>query len=183
MRSVLISGACAAFLSVSPVYSGETDQALRFAIAETAETHTQEAHEHGKAELLIAWNTKELSLEFRSPIFNLTGSMSKMHDHEFVEERIKQLTNLESLLVFNQEAGCNLQEVSTQEREAHEEEHRDLTLNAKYSCEDFASLKSINAAKMFSVFPALEKIEASWISPVMQSSGVLSTSKFEVNLN
>lgn len=83
------------------------------------------AHEHGAAELTIAWTGNDAAIDLQTPAFNTLGfEYTPQSDEEkaLLEESVAALEAGE-LLLFNADAGCTI--VSANVQTAFEEAHSD----------------------------------------------------------
>nr|VFJ94970.1 MAG: Protein of unknown function (DUF2796) [Candidatus Kentron sp. LFY] len=75
---------------------------------------TEPAHRHGVADLDIVFSGKEIAIELHSPANNILGfeHAPKTHaERERLTESLSRLKQADSLLVFPEPAGCNLESV------------------------------------------------------------------------
>ena len=133
------------------------------------------AHEHGTAELSIAWTDGDMVVELVSPAFNIFGfeyEPSTDEDQAVVETQTENLT-APGVIAFNAEAGCELAaDVATDT--AFEGSHSEVTATWQFECSAPDDIKELDATALFSQFPNLEDVDAQWVSPTTQSAGELS---------
>ncbi len=135
------------------------------------------AHEHGAAELTVAWSGSDMVIDLVSPTHNIFGfeyEPTTDGDLAVVADRTDALT-APGVLAINPEAGCTLTEDATTELE-YEGSHAELTATWLLVCEDPAEIRQIDAAGLFAEFPNLNDVDAQWASESGQSSAELSPS-------
>ncbi len=132
------------------------------------------AHEHGAAELAVAWSDSDVLVDLVSPTYNLFGfehEPSTDEEREVVEDRTAVLSTPDVIMI-NDEAGCEL--VGDVETELeYEGSHAEMIASWLYSCEQPDKIQQIDAAGLFAEFPNLEDLDAQWVSPSGQSAAEL----------
>lgn len=135
------------------------------------------AHEHGVAELSVAWSEGEVIVDLVSPSHNIFGfehEPSTEEERALVADRTGVLSE-PGVIVINSEAGCVLADEVVTEVE-FEGSHAELTASWLFSCEHPDEIKRLDVAALFVEFPNLEDIDAQWASPSGQSAAELSPS-------
>lgn len=135
------------------------------------------AHEHGVAELSVAWSEGEMVVDLISPTYNIFGfeyEPTTDEDMALVADRTEALS-APGVLSINAEAGCTLADEITTDLE-YEGNHAELTASWLFVCESPDEIKELDAAALFAEFPNLEDIDAQWASDSGQSSAELSPS-------
>ena len=96
-----------------------------------------DAHVHGKAELNIVFESRELLMELESPSFNLVGfehEPKSLDQHKLVENTIESLKDFRRIASISPEADCKLIDTSISttmkglgdgHKEHHEDEHHE----------------------------------------------------------
>ncbi|MCP5098889.1 MAG: DUF2796 domain-containing protein [Chloroflexi bacterium] len=161
----------------------ESDEAFR----------DHDAHEHGAAELMIAWSGNELAIDLQTPAYNVLGfEYAPASDAEkaLLEERV-EILEAGTLLQFSPDANCTLIAASVEteldeehedthedkeaEHEEHEDDevHSDIAASYNVQCEQPDKLESLDVSKLFSQFPNFEDLRAQWISDTAQSAKAL----------
>jgi hypothetical protein len=154
-----------------------------------------EAHEHGAAELMIAWSGNDLTIDLETPAYNVLGfeyTPTTEAEQTLLAESVAALETGE-LLQFSPEANCILTSATVDTelaKEAHEEEHSDdhedehkaeaethSDINVSYNiqCQHPDKLESLDVSKLFARFPNFEDLRAQWVSDVEQSAKNLTT--------
>ena len=87
------------------------------------------AHEHGAAELMIAWSGNELAIDLQTPAYNVLGfeyAPTSDEEQALLEDSVAILETGE-ILQFNADANCTLLSASVETEMAEEkhEEHED----------------------------------------------------------
>jgi len=135
------------------------------------------AHEHGVAELSVAWSDNVVIVDLITPTHNVFGfehEPSTDEEHSVVNDSTKALGEPD-IIVFNPEAGCTLTEQV--ETELHfEASHSELTVSWYYDCDQPEDIKQLDIGPLFSRFANLEQIAAQWVSDNNQSASELSPS-------
>lgn len=135
------------------------------------------SHEHGVAELSVAWSEGDVVVDLISPTYNIFGFE---HEPSTAEERALVAESTEFLsqagvIVFNQEAGCELVDEVATELE-FEGGHAELGAFWLFSCEQPDEIRELDVAAIFTGFPNLQVIDAQWASDSGQSAAELSPS-------
>lgn len=151
-----------------------------------------EAHEHGAAELMIAWSGNELAIDLQSPAYNVLGfeyTPSTDAEKTLLDESISTLEGGE-FLQFSPDASCTIvsaavetelteeahegEEVSeAHEGEEDEETHSDIDVTYNIQCEQPDNLDSLDVSMLFAQFPNFEDLRVQWISDAEQSAASL----------
>ena len=146
-----------------------------------------DAHVHGRAELNIVFESRELLMELESPSFNLVGfehEPKSLDQHKLVENTIESLKDFRQIASISPEADCKLIDASIsttmkglgdRRKEHHEDEHHEdehqhsakeihSEFSATYSlrCDKPENLKSIQL-EIFSTFELMEEIAVQMI--------------------
>lgn len=141
------------------------------------------AHEHGAAELSVAWIDAEVSIDLISPTFNVFGfeyEPTSDEDLAIEADRTEALTAA-GIITVNDEAGCTL--VDPVETEVEREgSHSEISVSWLYSCANPDAIESVDASGLFEEFPNLEDVDAQWVSDADQSSAELSPSSTTLTL-
>lgn len=141
------------------------------------------AHEHGVAELSVAWSDDEVIVDLISPAQNIFGfeyEPSTDEEEALVADRTEALSEL-GLVVINEEAGCDLADDVVTEVE-FEGSHAELTASWLFSCEQPDEISQLDVTALFTEFPGIEDIDAEWASPSGQSAVELSPSATVLDL-
>lgn len=141
------------------------------------------AHEHGVAELSVAWSDGVLIVDLISPTFNIFGfekEPSTDEERSLVTDRTDALTQ-PGVITLNAEAGCELADDVSTEVE-FEGSHAELTASWMFNCDSLDEIGQLDAAMLFAEFPNLEDIDAQWASPVGQSAAELSPASTVLSL-
>lgn len=153
---------------------------------EADEEHREHgAHEHGAAELMIAWSGNELAIDLETPAYNVFGfEYAPKTDAEkaLVDESVAAL-EAGDLLQFSPDANCTLtsakietklaEEAHEEEEEGHEAEeetHSDIDVSYNIQCQHPDKLESLDVSKLFDQFPNFESLRAQWVSDTAQSA-------------
>lgn len=159
-----------------------------------------EAHVHGLASLMLAFEADIMEIQFESPAANLVGfeyKASTTDEIRLVEQAEALLGAPQTLFSFSGSA-CSLLEKTMDlssvinddhheeghhdeghddhagdHEDQHHQSHGEITANYRFSCEDSAKLRSVSI-DLFEAFAGLEKINAMWVTEVQQGSENLS---------
>ncbi len=135
------------------------------------------AHEHGVAELAVAWSEGEMVIDLISPTQNIFGFEYEAvtdEDLALAADRTEALSQ-PGIIAINAEAGCVLTDDAIIELE-YEGSHAELTASWLLSCENPDEIAQLDTAALFAEFPNLEDIDAQWASATGQSAAELSPS-------
>lgn len=135
------------------------------------------AHEHGVAELFVAWSGADLIVDLVSPAFNIVGFENEPTTDEelaVVADRTEALTT-PGIISINDAAGCALVGDVATETE-FEGSHAEITASWSFACDNPDGIEQLEAAELFAEFPNLEDIDAQWASDTGQSSAELTPS-------
>lgn len=133
------------------------------------------SHEHGSAELSVAWSEREVFVDLISPTHNIFGfehEPSSDEERSLVAERTDALST-PGVIIINEEAGCELADDVATEVEI-EGSHGELTASWLFVCDHPDDIRHLDIAGLFAEFPNLEDIDAQWASPTGQSAAELS---------
>ena len=154
---------------------------------EAHEQRGHEAHQHGHADLAIAWSGTDMSIELQTPAYNILGFEyvpSTAAEKELLARSITILET-EALMVLTPEADCAIvfANVETDLIErwhdvegAHEEEgkgHSEFEASYTLQCKKPEKLIAIDASRLFEAFPNFVAIQVQWISDRRQSAKTL----------
>ncbi len=141
------------------------------------------AHEHGVAELSLAWSDAEVVIDLISPTYNIFGfeqEASTDEERALVADRTEALTQ-PGVIALNEEAGCELVGDASTELE-YEGSHAEITASWLFDCENLDEIQQLDLTALFAEFPNLEDVDAQWASPSGQSAGELSPSSTVLSL-
>ena len=141
------------------------------------------AHEHGTADLSVAWIDAEVAINLISPTFNVFGFEyvpTTDEDLAFETDRTEALSAA-GVITINDEAGCMLADPveTTVERDGS---HSEITVSWRFVCDDPDRVEELDASQLFAEFPNFEDIDAQWISESDQSAAELSPSATTLSL-
>ncbi|MCP4358349.1 MAG: DUF2796 domain-containing protein [Chloroflexi bacterium] len=152
-----------------------------------------EAHEHGAAELMIAWSGNDLAVDLETPTYNVLGfeyAPTIEAEQTLLAESVAALETGE-ILQFSPDANCTLTSATVEtelaeeihEEDAHEEgetghedeeeTHSDIDVAYNIQCEHPDKLESLDLSKLFAQFPNFEDLRAQWVSDATQSAKTL----------
>ncbi|MGI9612979.1 MAG: ZrgA family zinc uptake protein [Acidimicrobiales bacterium] len=140
------------------------------------------AHEHGAAELSLAWSDGDMVIDLVSPTYNIFGfeyEATSEEDLAIVADQTEALTE-PGVLVINAEAGCTTDDVMTDTE--YEGSHAEITASWTMTCENPDEIKQLDATALFAGFPNLEDVDAQWASDSGQSAAELSPATTVVDL-
>ena len=141
------------------------------------------AHEHGTAELSVAWIGAEVAVDLISPTFNVFGfeyEPTTDEDLAIEADRTEAIT-ASGMVSINDEAGCALSGRAGTETE-REGSHSEISVSWLYVCDDPDEIDEVDLSELFTTFPSFEEIDAQWISESEQSSAALSPSSPTLSL-
>lgn len=169
------------------------------AVGEESEEHADEevrdleAHEHGAAELTLAWSGSEVAIELRTPAHNVVGfehAPESEEEQALLAESLQALEEEELFRILPEGAGCELtgaevhsgvgeaEEHADEEAEhegegaGHEEEETHSEIDVEYTllCADAAAIEALDMSELFARFPNFEEVRAQWVSDTQQSA-------------
>lgn len=145
-----------------------------------------DAHEHGAAELTIAWSGNRLAVDLDSPAFNVLGfEYAPSSDAEIaLADESVQFLEAGTFLQFTPAAECVLisADIETEfseeehEEEEHDEEeatHSDIEAAYAIECQQPDELTELDMSGLFDQFPNFEDLQVQWISDTQQSADTL----------
>ena len=133
------------------------------------------AHEHGSADLSVAWIETDIVVDLISPTQNVFGFEYEPETDEDIalaDERTEALAAL-SLVTFNDDAGCELTEPAATTIE-QEGSHSEITVSWEFSCANPADVLAFDLTDLFSEFPGFELLDVEWVTATTQSSTEMS---------
>lgn len=155
---------------------------------EDGDHRDHEAHEHGAAELMIAWSGNELAIDLETPAYNVLGfeyAPTTEAEQTLLAESMAALEAGE-LLQFSPDANCVLasatietelaedaHEAEEAGHEAEEETHSDIDASYTIQCQNPDELGSLDISRLFAQFPNFENLRVQWVSDVAQSAKTL----------
>ena len=148
-------------------------------------------HVHGEAELKAALDNDQLLLEFRSPAMNLVGFEHPPRDHR-QQAALEQArftfpgTACRSIKVQIERPYANSRHThdgrdNPQHEHEHEhdieehQQHTEFTARYLFLCRQPEKLTGI-VTDLFSVFPGIRRIQASWVLPGSQGAATMTPS-------
>lgn len=135
------------------------------------------AHEHGAAELTVAWAGGDMVIDLISPTFNIFGfeyEATSDEDLAIVADRLDAVS-APDVIVVNEEAGCSLADDVATDLE-YEGSHAELTVSWILVCANPDDIDEVDAAGLFAALPNLQDLDVEWASDAGQSSAELSPS-------
>ncbi|MCP3974046.1 MAG: DUF2796 domain-containing protein [bacterium] len=135
------------------------------------------AHEHGAAEMTVAWIEADVAIDLISPTFNIFGfeyEPATDEDLAVAADRTEALST-PGIIAINAEAGCALADPVATELE-YEGSHSEMTASWLFVCEDPDEIRELDTSRLFAEFPSFQDIDAQWISASDQSAAELSPS-------
>ena len=135
------------------------------------------AHEHGAAEMSVAWIGADVSIDLISPTFNVFGfeyEPTTDEDIAIEADRTEALT-ADGIIALDDAAGCTLADPVETEVE-REGSHAEITVSWQFSCDDPDAIEQLDASGLFAEFPNLEDVDAQWVSDSDQSAAELTPS-------
>lgn len=156
--------------------------AAQSAPAPVATSERLGAHQHGAASLAVTVQGTELTISFDAPLSSLGAPESPQSD----EDRAKIDALKESLLDWNRlvvvegAERCDLYSRSSSTRIAND--HGDIQTEYAFQCLDSGSFRSVRFTG-FQTYPALEAVDAVFVSDMGQSAGELTPSNPILALN
>ena len=135
------------------------------------------AHEHGTAEMSVAWIGSEVAIDLVSPNFNVFGfeyEPTSDEDLAIESDRLDALT-APGVIAFTDDAACALADPASTEIE-REGSHSEITVSWLFDCENADRIGEVDVSALFDEFAAFEDVDVQWISDSQQSSAELSPS-------
>jgi uncharacterized glyoxalase superfamily protein PhnB len=153
--------------------------------AEKEQRH-HDAHEHGAAELNLAWEGNTVTVEFESPAVNIVGFEHQPRNDaqkQSVQDALATLRNADKLFAFTPAAGCRGQatEVETDLSKPQASEHSEFRANYRYTCEKPEALTSVDIL-LFKLFPKTHKLRAQVVSATGQTATELGPKQTRLSL-
>ena len=129
------------------------------------------AHEHGVADLSVAWIGSDITVLLVSPTQNVFGFEYEAETDEDIAIVAEQteVISAAGMVAVNETAGCELVEPSTSELE-QDGSHADITVSWTFSCATPDEVSNLDLSALFAAFPGFEDIDAEWISDTSQSA-------------
>ncbi len=145
-------------------------------------TWAESAHQHGVADLNIAWSGQEVVIELHSPADNILGfehqPKTDAQQRQLVTS-LSQLKQSDTLFGFPNAANCVLKTATidnpfamtnSTELEHHDEEHSDISASYLYQCQQSQQFTSLDVQGLFKHFPRVETLKVQWVSEQGQSA-------------
>ena len=141
------------------------------------------AHEHGTAEMSVAWIDAEVTIELISPTINVFGFEYEPTTEEDLAVEADRTESLSApgIMAINAEAGCALTDPVETEVE-REGSHSEITVSWRFECGDADAVRELDTSELFAQFPSFEDIDVQWISESEQSAAELSPSATTLSL-
>ena len=141
----------------------------------TAETRHAEAHVHGINHVQIILNGSTLQVTYEFPVAQLNEHKHDEHKHDEhkhdehkhdeLAERLKEITNIATLVAIPDSAKCrqtriehDLRAVSSTGSDDGHTNHQDAILETVLECQNPSALNSVDFSPAFSRFEDVEKI-------------------------
>lgn len=176
-----------------------------------AQTNNREhdAHQHGHAELKLAWSGNQLLVELDTPAINLVGFEHPAideHDQHKLAQVIQQLKQARQLFTPDATADCELESVNIESslldqkpqhkeneiNEGHDDHeishnhsapgHADFEVSIEYDCGSPELLNHVETSGFFKAFSGLEELDVEWISDNNQGAVELDASNSRIKL-
>jgi hypothetical protein len=142
------------------------------------------AHEHGIADLTIAWSGNELAIDLQTPAYNILGFEhipDSEAEQELLEESLATLQEGSLLLILASDADCAVTEATVhtdlleeehtvKETDTQEEAHSDIEVAYHIQCQEPGKIESLDTSELFAHFPNFEQLHAQWVSDTQQSA-------------
>jgi hypothetical protein len=141
------------------------------------------AHEHGSAELSVAWVGSDVVIDLISPTQNVFGFEYEPETEEDLAieaERTEALT-ASGIVGISEGADCELTEPATADVE-REGSHAEVTVSWAFSCANPDEISEVDLGPLFAEFPGFVDIDAEWVSETSQSSAELSPQESTLRL-
>lgn len=146
------------------------------------------AHVHGYAELTVALEAGRVELRLESPAANIVGFEYKATTPEQKSAVVKAKARLESadsLFAFVG-SNCTLEKTdidlgtvigvddhhSDHHHDKHDDTHSEIEAVYHFNCQDVSKVKTVSV-NLFDQFPALEKLNAMWVTAATQGASEL----------
>ena len=142
-----------------------------------------DAHEHGSADLSVAWIGSDIVIDLISPTQNVFGFEYEPESDEDLAtatERTEAIT-ADGVVAINDQADCDLTEPASTEIE-RDGSHSEITVSWTFSCSEPAEITEVDFSSLFAAFPGFEDIDAEWVSETNQSSAELSPAETTLRL-
>ncbi len=137
---------------------------------------SDDAHEHGRAELNMAVEGKELEVEFEIPGVDSVGfehPAATAEDKAAVRRVSDTLSDPTALMVLPAAAGCEVEDVEVEAEgfteSADHDGHGGFHAHYHFECSAIGKLDSVDV-QVFKVFPALEHLDVQVVTGSGQRS-------------
>jgi len=180
-------------LVLLPVLAQAHEQTQEQAEHDAAATHAAlHAHEHGVAELDVAFESERLDLELRSPAINLLGfehAPAGEPDERRIAAVSGDLQQPQRLFGIPAQAGCAVseQEIDSSllgsnhagykregtSRAADDNGHSDILARYRLLCTEPTKLTQLDLSALFAGYPGLERVRVQLIGPGGQRAAEL----------
>lgn len=118
------------------------------------------AHEHGTAEMTVAWIDGDVVIELISPTYNVFGFEYEPETAEDIALAADQTEALSAAgtIAINDEASCALTEpVNTKVEQ--ESTHSEITASWLFTCANPDEISLVDATTLFAAFPNFEDVD------------------------
>ncbi len=141
------------------------------------------AHEHGSAQLSVAWIGADIAVDLISPTQNVIGfeyEPETEEDRSTAAERTEAIATT-GMVTINEAAACEQTGPVTTETE-REGSHSEITVSWLFTCDNPDEINEVDLTALFAEFPAFEDIDAEWVSETDQSAAELSPERTTLRL-
>jgi len=144
------------------------------------------AHEHGSAQLNLAWEGNVVTIELESPAVNIVGFEHAPRtdaQKQAVQSAVAKLQDADALFAFTPEARCSgrATDVESELDKGGQEEHAEFHAQYRFSCEKPDALKGVEV-HVFKLFPKTRTLRAQVVSARGQSAAELKPGKARLTL-
>lgn len=144
------------------------------------------AHEHGTAQLTLAWSGNQIAIDLETPAYNIVGfeyAPATEAEQSLLDESLAALRAGNLLTILAPSANCSLvsatveTELEEADEEVHDEadkeSHTDIDVSYNIECQNPDKIEALDASQLFSNFPNLQQLQAQWVSDTQQSAKML----------
>ncbi len=141
------------------------------------------SHEHGTADLTLAWVENDIVINLTGPTQNVFGfeyEAETEDDRATVADRTDALTGL-GILNLDGSAECELDDLTTELDQ--DGSHSEIMVSWTVACSSPAEFIELDLTPLFDEFPGFEDIDVEWLTATNQSATELSPSQPKLRID
>ena len=143
----------------------------------TESDQTHSAHEHGIARLFVAVEQQNLEIEFQSPAINLIGFEHKATSETelvIIQKTQALLNKPHSIFGIQKSSECQPLQNHIDMGQENSSDHSDIKAHYRFQC---STISGLSLLKLFELFPAIESIDAQWVTEDHQKAQKITASE------